>query len=429
MSLLDLEARLRRNLSLYNYPPWEWVPPNAAGHPDVVVLGSGRRALLLALALRQERIGSVRVFNMGSADRRASLVALGVSAATGPRMDFVGPELMVPELEFRAYLSARDTVDIATLHGPALAAAWAEYREWLARMVGLEPITAGAPLAIVSDEGWLRVTFADGSAVRTTQVVLADEFMDTAPADFGYGLPHVAADALAGRTVAVIGAGAEAYDDALMALAAGAQVVHVLPAQSPSSEDYRVLRQVGVLAAYARLPADVAARIAASGAATTIPVPPEWSEAVARHPDYRAVRLAAGEGIADALTGWVNGRFSVDAQRGAGDDLLVRLGVDKDGRLAADAGGGLTLAGYPPGEDGIAVLGVGTRLLPALGPVAAPQNIERYLVSRIVESISRNLFLLHRQALYAAFKSFEAAEAGGGKLAITSTSIFDWSQN
>ncbi|RYZ03731.1 MAG: NAD(P)/FAD-dependent oxidoreductase [Comamonadaceae bacterium] len=257
---LDVLARqARADLERINVPPPAWVLPHEASTDrapvlDVLIAGAGMCGQTAAFALRREGIVNVRVIDRaprgaeGPWGTYARMLTLRSPKQVG------GPELGVPSLSFRAWFEAQ--------HGAAGWAAlhkigridWRDYLLWLRDTVGL-PVENGIALREVSHDegpgpneggGLLTVTLEDGQGrretVRTRQLVLAlgrdgsgaprwPDFPSLkrdgalAAARVFHSADSIDFSAWAGRRIAVLGAGASAFDNAASALDAGAAQV------------------------------------------------------------------------------------------------------------------------------------------------------------------------------------------------------------
>jgi len=236
------ESRAARVRRLFGPDPATWVRESSTDH-DVVVVGGGQSGLATGFALRRAGIGRVTVVDAAPAGGTGVWTTTARMHTLRTPKAWPEPELGYPELSFRAWYE--------DLHGEAAYDAldriprldWAAYVDWLAdalqvpvrhrtRLVDVVP--AGDRLTLV-----LEVTGPDGARTveeTTRKLVLANGVEGTGgpalPAAFA-GLPSTlvahTSDAidfatLAGRSVAVVGAGASAFDAAGVALEHGAEV-------------------------------------------------------------------------------------------------------------------------------------------------------------------------------------------------------------
>lgn len=241
--LAALEAAVARDLALIAYPEPRWVPERraASGEPilDVLVVGAGQGGLVTLFALARDRVTSVLAI-----DRKPE-------GAEGPWRDFArmvtlrswktvtGPDLDIPSLTFQSWFEAQWGEAAFAALGKIGKETWADYLAWYRRTLSL-PVRNGTELLSLAPcaEGIAaRVRDGEGeSTILARKVVLATGIETPGRwwmPDFVAALPsHLrahTADAidfrtLAGRHVAVLGAGASAFDNAATALEHGARV-------------------------------------------------------------------------------------------------------------------------------------------------------------------------------------------------------------
>jgi cation diffusion facilitator CzcD-associated flavoprotein CzcO len=241
--LTDLEARIARDLALIAYPEPRWVPERrtASGVPilDVLVIGAGQGGLVTLFALLRDR-----VTNIAAIDRKAE-------GAEGPWRDFArmvtlrswktvtGPDLDIPSLTFQSWFEAQWGADAFAALGKIPKGMWADYLGWYRRVLSL-PVQNGVDLLSLNPcaEGLAaRVRDREGERTILARKVVLATGIETPGRwwmpDFVAALPaHLRAHtgdaidfgALAGKHVAVLGAGASAFDNASTALEHGARV-------------------------------------------------------------------------------------------------------------------------------------------------------------------------------------------------------------
>lgn len=240
------DPRAERVLRLFGPAPHPWVRETPTDH-DVLVVGAGQAGLGIGFALRRAGIARASVID------GAAPGATGVWETTA-RMrrlrtpkTWPEPEFGFPELSFRAWYTDGHGEDGFASLDRIPRPVWAEYVAWFERTVRV-PVRHHTRLESVepADDhlvAHLAVTAPDGSVVRhretTRKLILANGVEGTGGPALPAGLadlpPHLAAhtgepidfEALAGRTVAVLGAGASALDAAGTALEAGAREVHL----------------------------------------------------------------------------------------------------------------------------------------------------------------------------------------------------------
>jgi len=246
--MIDPDFAAANALRLIGPDPQNWVPDRPGIDHNVVLVGGGQTGAALAFALRRAGIGRVTVIDAADDEIQAGvwLTAARMNLLRTPKT-LPGPELGIPELSFQAWYEAR--------HGTAAYAAmdriprllWAEYLLWYRHFLEIPVRYRTKLLRIEPAAGHFRLHLdAEGSiAMETTRkIVLATGFTGNGGAYLPpvlAGLPkHLVAHtqdtidfpALRGKTVAVVGAAAAAFDAAGVALENGAAAVHLFARRS-----------------------------------------------------------------------------------------------------------------------------------------------------------------------------------------------------
>jgi cation diffusion facilitator CzcD-associated flavoprotein CzcO len=261
----DPDAAALNTLRLIGPDPQNWVPDRAGIDHNVVLVGGGQTGSALAFALRRAGIGKVTVIDAAEDESRAGvwLTAARMQLLRTPKA-LPGPELGIPALSFQAWYEARhDEAAYAAIDRiPRLA--WAEYLSWFRRFLKI-PVRYRTHLSRIEPaDGFFRLhlQIEGRPAVETTRkVVLATGFTGNGGAYVPpvlAGLPsqvlshtqdEIDFAALRGKTVAVVGAAAAAFDAAGMALENGAAAVHLF-ARRPSIASVPITRVRGYAGAY-----------------------------------------------------------------------------------------------------------------------------------------------------------------------------------
>lgn len=274
-SLTELESRIAYDLQCTAYPDAPWVPAarDAAGRPvhAVLVLGGGQAGLSIAFALRREGVHDVVVVDRAPEGREGPWITFARMNTLRTPKYLTGPDYGVPSLTFRAWFDATRGADAWDAMDRIPRTAWMDYLCWFRRAVGVEvhnrtEVTGfrGTP------DGFVEVDLRDARGERTAvarQLVIANgmdgggtwyvppEFTRELPrARWAHSSEEIDFAALRGAHVAVLGAGAAAFDAAAEALDHGATVElhHRRPALLQLQ--FRAwLEQAGFLAAFGDL--------------------------------------------------------------------------------------------------------------------------------------------------------------------------------
>ncbi len=277
-----LEARLRWELEVLKYPhrPWvlrpEHLPPPPAAAYEVVIVGGGQSGLALCFALRREGIERILVLDAAPQGQAGPWTTFARMPTLRTPKHIAGPDCGVPSLTPRAWYEARYGAEAWEELRYIPRADWAAYLAWYEQVLALPVRHETRVGAITWDEGqrMFRLPYHDksgGSAVYGRKVVLATgidgsgawqvpEFIRSALPKERYHHTNEAIDfsRLHGKTIAVLGAGASAFDNAIMACQQGATKVDLFFRRDDlvKINPYRWAEYVGFLKHHADLPAD-----------------------------------------------------------------------------------------------------------------------------------------------------------------------------
>lgn len=275
--LAALEGALRRDLDVLSYPARSWVPEHrtADGSPilDVLIVGGGQSGLGAAYGLMRERVSRLLVVDdaepgfSGPWNTFARMVTLRT-----PKY-LTGADFGLPNLSFRRWYEAQFGAGGWESLGLIPKEQWAEYLAWYRGVLGLpvrHGVRAGAIRRLEAD-GCFEVPLEGGSAretLRARKVILATGIDGSgrweAPACVS-ALPRalwahthepIDFEALRGKRLGVLGAGASAFDNASVALEAGAASVDLFFRRKtlPTVNPYRWAEFVGFLGHHGDLP-------------------------------------------------------------------------------------------------------------------------------------------------------------------------------
>ncbi len=243
--LAQLEARVRQDLELIDHPHMAWLEPQPAPNGgtalDVLVVGAGQSGLATAFGLMRSKVNNILVVDKAACGQEGPWRTYARMPTLRSPKDYTGPDLDLPSLTYRAWHTAKygerswQQLDLIP------SAHWADYLLWVRRMTAV-PVCNQTEVVDIGPAGALleiRLRQTDGveRSVWARKVVLAT---GQDGAGLGWMPPAVAAlpqelrahaaddidfDALTGKSVAVLGAGASAFDNAAVALEAGARSV------------------------------------------------------------------------------------------------------------------------------------------------------------------------------------------------------------
>ncbi|WP_035720630.1 NAD(P)/FAD-dependent oxidoreductase [Bradyrhizobium sp. ARR65] len=258
--LTELERRVRFEMECLGYPARQWtIKRNRNGIPvhDVIIVGGGQSGVSIAFRLLRERVSNVRVLDRNPAGHEGPWLTFARMPTLRTPKVVTGPDLGIPSLSPRAWWEARFGERSWQGLNKIPRELWQAYLLWVRKTVGIEVSNEAAVTDIEPlSDGLLAVHARIGGTAQrllARKIVLATGIEGSGrwavPAAIAEALPkkcyaHTAEPidfrALAGKAVAVIGAGASAFDNAAMALEAGASSVELfvrrrhLPAVNPN---------------------------------------------------------------------------------------------------------------------------------------------------------------------------------------------------
>ena len=270
-----LAEQVRTELALLDYPLLNWVTPRtgpAGEHVcDVLVIGAGQGGLALAFGLRRERVSNVVVLDRAAPGREGPWKTYARMLTFRSPKHVTGPDLGVPSLTPQAYYRARFGDAAWDALGKYPREAWQDYLDWYRIELDL-PVRHNTEAYRIEPEGDLLRVDVRGpggdAALFARKVVLATGIegngdwrlpdLDLAglPADrFAHTNWTFDVAAHRGRRVAVLGAGASAFDTAAALLEAGAASVtqFMRRAEIPNVNPARWMEKAGFLRHFAEM--------------------------------------------------------------------------------------------------------------------------------------------------------------------------------
>jgi FAD-dependent urate hydroxylase len=246
--LAELERRVRFELDCLGYPARPWTiagERNGTTVHDVIIVGGGQSGVSIAFRLLREKITNVRVLDRNPKGAEGPWLTFARMHTLRTPKTVTGPDLGIASLSARAWWQARFGEHSWQGLNKIPRELWQAYLVWVRDSAGID-VTNDADVSDIEprDDGLLAVHANIGGAPQTwltRKVVLATGIEGSGqwfvPATIAAALPrnryaHTAEPidfpSLAGKVIAVIGAGASAFDNAAMALEHGAASVELL---------------------------------------------------------------------------------------------------------------------------------------------------------------------------------------------------------
>lgn len=470
-TLAELEDDVARDLALIAHPRMDWlVPKTSAGRPvlDVLVVGGGQCGVVTAFALLREKVRNILVIDRAPEGREGPWLTYARMPNLRSWKDQSGPDLGIPSLTYQAWHEARFGTAAWEELRLIPKEMWNDYLLWFRRVTGVpvrNGVEAGRIAPARTDDGLpcLEVETSAGPMLAR-KVVLA-----TGQEDAGrWWMPDVVAAlpgqlrahsadpidfaALRGKVVAVLGAGASAFDNAATALEHGAAEVHLFcrRAEPQLVQPYRWLTFAGFLQNIHAMPDEWRWRFMSHVLGLREAFPQDSWDRCARHPHFRmhlgrpwtgarvtedgrvAIATPRGEALADFLVCGTGIRMDFAAvpmlagfhqNIARWSDRHTPPAEEQDERLGAfpylapDYAFEERVPGTTPWIRDIHLFGIATTL--SFGPAGASINAMVYAVPRLAQGIARGLFQADLPRLWADYRAYDVkiAELDPARLA------------
>ncbi|MFT5172999.1 MAG: cation diffusion facilitator CzcD-associated flavoprotein CzcO [Gammaproteobacteria bacterium] len=248
MAHLDaLRGRVRADLHALRHPETPWMPqrdgPDGKAMLDVLIVGAGQGGLAVAGLLQRERVENILLIDKAASGKEGAWNDFARMPVIRSPKHYPGPDMGVPNLTYEAWHRARfgdanwQALVFVTIER------WIEYLGWVRETLEL-PVRNDTTLTAINEaRDALALTLRDSNGREETvfarRLVLASGHDGTGSwwmPEYIAALPEQlrahAADPidfakLAGKKVAVLGVGASGGDNAICALEAGAESVHM----------------------------------------------------------------------------------------------------------------------------------------------------------------------------------------------------------
>lgn len=281
--LKDLEGAVRRELDFLNYPARDWVIPrnDSSGNRiyDVLIIGGGQSGLTAAFGLKREKVHNILVVDENPSGQEGPWLTFARMHTLRTPKHLTGPDLGIPSLTTRAWYEAQFGAEAWQSLVFLPKEQWAEYLQWYRNLLEIpvrNNILAGA-IEWSSKENCLSIPLIDRNTQKTETVYARKVVLATGidgsgrweiPAQISNNLPptlyahtrdNIDFASLKSKSIAVLGAGASAFDNASLALETGAREINLFYRRKdlPNINAYRWAEFVGFLKHHGELSDDL----------------------------------------------------------------------------------------------------------------------------------------------------------------------------
>jgi cation diffusion facilitator CzcD-associated flavoprotein CzcO len=238
--LAALEARLKQDLAWLELPAKSWVPRRVVNGEeviDVVIIGAGMAGLVASAMLKRFGVDNQLLLDRAPTGQEGPWVTFARMRTLRSPKELTGPAMGLPALTFRAFYETQFGAAAWKALDRAPRTLWMDYLIWYRKVLNLpvrnevsvEHIHARADdlFALdVREAGKTRQILARHVVLATGRDGLGGPYLPPLADGINRRFWAHSADAidfaqLAGKRVAVVGAGASAMDNAAVALEAG----------------------------------------------------------------------------------------------------------------------------------------------------------------------------------------------------------------
>lgn len=270
-----LEARLRQDLAWLEFPSKDWVPPRRVGGRavvDVVIIGGGMAGLVASGMFKRLGVSNHIVLDKAPAGHEGPWLGYARMETLRSPKQLTGPAMGLPALTFRAYYEALHGSEAWEALDKIPRETWMDYLIWYRRVLDI-PVRNGVSVDAIRPrtDGLVDVhchTDAGQETLIARHVVLATgrdglggpyvpEVSNQIDRKFwNHSADRIDFEALRGKRVGVIGAGASAMDNAAVALETGAARLDLFVRRKelPAINKFTGIGSQGVVHGFAGLP-------------------------------------------------------------------------------------------------------------------------------------------------------------------------------
>lgn len=316
----SIDQQLAYERSLYSYPEDPGIIHRELDQEsyDVVIVGAGQVGTSVAAKFLSQGVDRILVIDRERRGREGPWTTWARMHALRSDKGRHGPDVGFPAATFQNWYRERHGDEAYEAMERLPKDVWAEYVQWVrdAFDVPVENETELVSLGEVREAkgaGYLPLRLRSAAGERevlTRKLVVTTGMLGAGKARVPHIVEQLPTDRwihssneydfskLRGRRVAVLGAGASAFDNAAVALEAGAEVVQFIRREKIPQENYlRAMEKRSIIEFHEKLPDEYKLRLIRRMQQMPVP-PPKWTvERCTKHDSYE---LRMGTGWSDA---------------------------------------------------------------------------------------------------------------------------------
>ena len=340
-SLDELEARFRRECDLLQVPSSKaWLEPRElpglGAVLDVAIVGAGMAGLAAAWALKRLGVANMVLFDRSPEGVEGPWITYARMETLRSPPELAGPALGFPSLTFRAWFEAQFGLAAWKALHRIPRTQWMDYLRWYRRIIGVRIENDTEMLALEGGRDNVVLTLKSASGIRRVaarRMILAtgrdglggafvpEMFRGLDRRFCAHSSDDIDFNALGGKTVGVIGAGASAVDNAAEALEHDAARVAMIVrrADVPRINKGMGIGSPGMWHGYQKLPLVQRWRVVQYIAVQAIPPPRDSMLRCSRHENFSLITNCVPRGAR-----MMGRRVLLDTNRGTlGFDFLI----------------------------------------------------------------------------------------------------------
>ncbi|MFT8718457.1 NAD(P)-binding domain-containing protein, partial [Acetobacter sp.] len=272
----QLDKRVRDDLAKIQYATRDWsFPLERDGEKvlDVAIIGAGQGGIATCFGLKRRGISNTCMFDSAPRGGEGPWITFARMITLRTPKYVTGPDLGIPSLTPQSWYEAKYGAQAWQDLNKISREDWQAYLDWVRDILELPVRNDHELIDMDWQDGLLRLTFACEGGVKrqvwARKVVLATgiqgggewfipDFISKAlpRSRYAHTSDQIDFQALRGKRIGVLGAGASAFDNAATALEAGAGSVDLCLRRKkiPSVNPYRWMENAGFLSYFSELP-------------------------------------------------------------------------------------------------------------------------------------------------------------------------------